>query len=371
MELINENNNFLMDDEKSLYVADNENGGFYPLFYIILAIILMTILICAYIETLGVINSSTYFFAIIIFCCFSPLIYFANKLRIDRFCTEVILTNKRLIILRTNKITAIPYNEIKRVYKVYTGKGPRSARIVLKNKKTYRIYFLDGDLLKNKLQQIYPKYYDDTSDLTPEAIYGIVFALIMVIILIFYSLFKEQNSVENKSTDFNNSNQALKSKGTIFRQRVEILRFEKKLICEIVDPCEKPYHSAYFSEHPQEVLEACQKSLNRVQGLTPSRIIPKGTSAELESIKTFFIYKMERDKKAAISEIYFQQNKPKGFFIHAGPLVYEGRLCEDYGALERINKQYDLHKVMEHEFVNCNNLATDDLESLLRKYDNL
>lgn len=189
MKLKNKNVHFLNLHEEIIHVAGTVGGESHPIVFLIVGSFAYIMILRSYVVVNGT-NSPTFWFILtFLLISFIWLLYFTNRLVIDRFYTDIVFTNQRLIILKKNNINPIPYNQIKRAYYGFRGGRkpmPRPAIIELNNEKSYKIYYFDGDELRTKLEEIYPEYYDDDSGLssqTKDQINGLVVYVIILIIL--------------------------------------------------------------------------------------------------------------------------------------------------------------------------------------------
>lgn len=192
--------------------------------------------------------------------------------------------------------------------------------------------------------------------------YLIVFTLMLLFII---------NKLAQKTY---NIDELKKPKHHTFNERLEVLKYEKKLACESYEPCDAAFRDGKVYSNPQNALDICQASLYSLENFSYPSTMASGTQGKFDFIKTIFVFRTKKYIKEA-KKIIKENGHPPGIIINLAPL-FEPKNCDAYTVFDEINSDYDLRKVMYDEnsksyyYVHCNNLSTDDLESLLMKYDN-
>lgn len=171
-----------------------------------------------------------------------------------------------------------------------------------------------------------------------------------------------------------NVNELTKPKHYTFNERLEVLKYEKKLACESYEPCDAAFRDGRVYSNPQNTLNICQASLYSLENSSYPSTMASVVQGKFDFIKIIFVFKTKKYIQEA-KKIIKENGHPPGIIINLAPL-FEPKNCDAYSVFDEINNNYDLRKVMYDEnsksyyYINCNNLSTDDLESLLMKYDN-
>lgn len=146
----------LDDDEEIVYVAEKINKPTFlfctilPYLAVIFLFFFLILLFLAgfYKEsTTNLIDFGFLFLVGII------MFFIVKKQLIDYFYTDIILTNKRILISKFNHLTSIENSQVKRIY----GQN-EIMKVSLKNKKNYMFYFFEDYLFKTKFKEVYPSY---------------------------------------------------------------------------------------------------------------------------------------------------------------------------------------------------------------------
>lgn len=196
-------------------------------------------------------------------------------------------------------------------------------------------------------------------------IYMIIGTIVLLLIV---------NSAVNRKFNFDDY---IKSKAVpyTFKERLEVLKYEKKLDCECYEPCNNAVMDGHLYGNPQNALDQCNAALYNLENLSSPSGIDNMTMSNFDFAKGVFISKTKSYIKEAKKTIKNRENPP-GIIVNLAPL-FEPKNCDAYGTLDAINNNYDLRKVMydvnskSYYYVQCENLSIDDLESLLIKYDSM
>ena len=166
-----------------------------------------------------------------------------------------------------------------------------------------------------------------------------------------------------------------KTEPITFEKRVELLKYEKKLVCEGYAQCEDAATDGRMYSNPKNALEKCRKTLSDLKTTEIPANFNTSAKIALKQAISIFITKTELNIKEA-NRVTEAQNKPAPLiYINLAPM-FEPKSCDAYIYLDKLNEEYDIKKVMYDEnekyyhYVHCNNLSTDDLSKLLLNYDN-
>lgn len=178
----------LNENEEILYIAERNKGEFiYLTLLSILPIFLL--FICVIIFIIAKVYSFYSLFGTLLFMF---MIYTTFTQIRDYFFTEIILTNKRLIISQFNKLSFVDYNEIDSIISLMNRARIYPMLLRLKSKKKYVIFFVNIQKLKDKLIEICPSY-DETKAIKQDEkelnISLVVLIFLPIIIFIGYIIF--------------------------------------------------------------------------------------------------------------------------------------------------------------------------------------
>jgi len=211
--MINEeikNRNILLnlnEGEEIVYVA--EKASKFEFYFFTIPAILVTIFLFAFLSlflllTLYKPYNENYFYILFLAVLLVFVVLMLYKGIVDYCFTDIVLTSKRLIILRLNKVLPIQYSQIKYIQNFGTGRGPSATKINLLNKKFRVFYFLNPFTLRNKLKDVYPDY-DDSKAVAKDQKQGNIILVIFLLLLPFFMY------AEYKLKLNNNQNNSYKS----------------------------------------------------------------------------------------------------------------------------------------------------------------
>lgn len=133
------------------------------MFFCIIVLILMLFLFISSAKTTSI---AVFLFSML---CFSILLFNFYIIAKDYFFTDIILTNKRIIIVRFNRPTSIDFSNIKSIFGVSRGsffyRNLSYLTLRLKKIRFYNICFINCNEFKNKFKEVYPTYVDKQSKL--------------------------------------------------------------------------------------------------------------------------------------------------------------------------------------------------------------
>lgn len=139
----------LINDEEVLYVPTKN----YIEFLICLPLtIIISIFLFIYMYNVSIKSDNPWASFLILLCIYFCYILY-SYLR-DFFFTKLILTNKRILIFRFNKIISINHNQIKRIIYNYGKIGPSYFIVLSKPYKFYKINFIPSEQLREEIQKI-------------------------------------------------------------------------------------------------------------------------------------------------------------------------------------------------------------------------
>lgn len=176
----------LNDGEEIVYVADKNKAEFYCFALIhFLCVLLFSFL---FIVSFFIILKSSWLIYTLLIVSVS---FFYLYIR-DYFCTEIMLTNNRLILSRFNKLTFIDFSQIKNIWTFpIAANVPIATNITVQPKKNYRIYFINEQNLRNKLSEVCPEHNFKGLTITPKApwwqwVLCVIFLIFMIFICIHF-----------------------------------------------------------------------------------------------------------------------------------------------------------------------------------------
>ena len=170
----------LFEDEECLYLApkDSASIGFVLVLSIFVslgvALFFLFILVCH-----SGLKDNLLFTMLIVF--FELTIFWFMR---DAFFSDVIFTNKRIILNRFNKFDSIGYDEIKMISPLTT----ITSTFINSYRGCCRILFVDGSFVELMVKELYPEYKAHLT--TKDKIYNfIIVVLFIVIYIVFFCSF--------------------------------------------------------------------------------------------------------------------------------------------------------------------------------------
>ena len=189
MEIKNKNISLhLNDEEKILYVGQNDKWDYIGSLFLNLFIIVASIIGLLYSSLNDSINYKELSeFAVLI--CFFLFLFLLLQYIWDYHFREIFLTNQRLIILEPKKLISLKYHDISYITSAGGLRGtPSYLFIKTKMKKNYRIMGLKENDFVQKFLEIYPEY-DDSEIKERGCRIALIAIPILLIILIIFKLF--------------------------------------------------------------------------------------------------------------------------------------------------------------------------------------
>lgn len=190
----------LNDGEEILYIAEKEKFAFY--FYD-LPIIFGLLPIFSFFLFITVSNNAPFTLIGCILLILLFFIYFTYLDIRDLFYSDLVLTNKRILLSRFNKLISIDYSQIKYISgSSYRGKS--GTTISLKSKsRFYLISFINPYKFKEKFKEIYIDYNDEKTMETYNK-RGIIVAIALIILFPIFINFgpyflSNKNSMQQKT----------------------------------------------------------------------------------------------------------------------------------------------------------------------------
>lgn len=176
----------LNEGEEIVYVAQKDKANFWWNFIFLTFIGIPLISFSTFlIITNNIDGIPSWYKPFMVLILFS-LFFVIYKIIVDYFYTELIFTNKRFIISKFNKIRFINYELVKRITGSYgyRNSGPIATTIKLTTNKSYRLFCIDRNIVRNKLKELYPDY-DDSKAVAKEQKLGYIILVILLLLLPF------------------------------------------------------------------------------------------------------------------------------------------------------------------------------------------
>lgn len=129
-------------------------------------------------------------------------------------------------------------------------------------------------------------------------------------------------------------------------QRNIILKFEKQLVCDYHSPCFDSVVDGALQNDPQNAINQCQAAMYNIDKL----VVPSGLPLKVTELLDQTRQILKNDSQNELSNA---QKFASSTFNTVGEASGECSTCSAFHNIQVINRRYDIDKMMQGQYVNC------------------